>query len=207
MLVPATDEELKTDTYMMILWCILADVYFPGRPGCVLLRHQLAIHTNARSIRKSASLDSGYHPERSQTNIVNRLYDLYPWAFNNHTWSRRQTRRSCWSAMEPVSGWEGGATELPPTTMSKNDGKMLDRILFTQDFRPTAEFGYYWQCKKSRSKEACDAWLRLRSKRLGAESAANNQTAQGALAYRLRQGTFAYREPNDQPQRSSQEMS
>ena len=165
MLVPASDEELKTDSYMMTLWCILAEVHFPERPGCVLLRHQLAIHTNAGSIQKAASLESGYHPERSQVNIVNKLYELYPWALTNYTWSRQQTRRSCWSALDGVNA--------PPTPMSKADGKMLDRVIWTQDFRPTAEHGFYWRYK----------WQRLRSERLRASSAVENRTAAGALPH------------------------
>jgi hypothetical protein len=173
MLMPATYEELKTDSYMMVLWCILAEVHFPERPGCVLLRHKLAIHTNAKSISKSSTLDSGYHPERSQVNIVNKLYDLYPWALNNYTWSRQQTRRSCWSAMEPTEG----SSELPPTPMTKKDGKMLDQIIFTRDFRPTAEYGFYYLYKKTGSKQARDQWLRLRSERLMAANRTDSDRA------------------------------
>jgi hypothetical protein len=137
-LEPIADDHLATDSYMMSLWCILSEMDEPSRPGCVLLRHEFGVHANERTIRKSGTLEDGYHHEKADAALkaaVIDLYRLYPSAFLNYSWSSDTYKRTCWSIVEEEE-------ESKPTKMGKSDGHSFLKPL--GDVRPTRLGAQHW---------------------------------------------------------------
>ena len=110
LLLNLTDELLRTDSFLMSLWCILAEQQFGGRPGCVHLRTQFAVHLNSKAI--SGKMKAAY-TARGQNLLVPHLFNQWRWAFLDFTFN---FSRGCW----PLHG--GERTEVTLATAAGHAG-------------------------------------------------------------------------------------
>ena len=109
----------------------MAQVDWPGQPGCVHMRHQAVVHLDSRTIR--GGMRDAYSKEKNQMPYA--VFERWPWAFLNFTFD---FEHGCW----PLYDEQATPTPVTLATAAGGAGPIGDpRPGATGDMRPVAYAG------------------------------------------------------------------